>query len=84
MVDIYLVAIPLALSALPSHATMTALHNKLESIYDARQGLDPDPTEPRIPRLLGFGLGLVGPDPRITGHRGIRTLESQVIAGSEP
>jgi hypothetical protein len=36
------------------------------------------------PRLLGFGLGLEGPDPRITGNRGIRTLESQVIAGSEP
>jgi hypothetical protein len=36
------------------------------------------------PRLLGFELGLVGPDPRITGNRGIRTLESQVIAGSEP
>jgi hypothetical protein len=36
------------------------------------------------PRLLGFGLGLVGPDPRITGNRGIWTLESLVIAGSEP
>jgi hypothetical protein len=47
------------------------------------------------PRLLGFGLGLVGPDPRITGNRwirtlgsvgnrGIRTLESQVIVGSGP
>jgi hypothetical protein len=34
MVDIYLVANPLALSALPSHAAMTALHNTLESIYD--------------------------------------------------
>jgi hypothetical protein len=36
------------------------------------------------PRLLGFRLGLVGPDPRIIGNRGIRTLESQVVAGSEP
>jgi hypothetical protein len=27
------------------------------------------------PRLLGFELGLVGPDLRITGNRGIRTLE---------
>jgi hypothetical protein len=35
-------------------------------------------------RLLGFGLGLVGPDPRIICNRGVRTLESQVIAGSEP
>jgi hypothetical protein len=34
MVDIYLVANPLALSALPSHTTMTALHNTLESIYN--------------------------------------------------
>jgi hypothetical protein len=34
MVDIYLVANPLALSALPSHAAVTALHNTLESIYD--------------------------------------------------
>jgi hypothetical protein len=34
MVDIYLVANPLALSTLPSHAAMTALHNTLESIYN--------------------------------------------------
>ena len=34
MVDIYLVANPLALSTLPSHTAMTALHNTLESIYD--------------------------------------------------
>jgi hypothetical protein len=41
MVDIYLVANPLALSALPSHAAMTALHNTLESIYDTHL---PNPT----------------------------------------
>jgi hypothetical protein len=32
MVDIYLVPKPLALSTLPSHTAMTALHNTLESI----------------------------------------------------
>jgi uncharacterized coiled-coil protein SlyX len=34
MVDIYLVDNPLAISALPSHTAMTALHNTLESIYN--------------------------------------------------
>jgi hypothetical protein len=34
MVDIYLVAHPLALSTLPSHTAMSPLHNTLESIYD--------------------------------------------------
>jgi hypothetical protein len=34
MIDIDLVANPLALSALPSHTAMTALHNTLESIYN--------------------------------------------------
>ena len=41
MVDIYLVANPLALSTLPSHAAMTALHNILESIYSTHL---PNPT----------------------------------------
>jgi hypothetical protein len=34
MVDIYLVANLLVLSALPSRAAKTALHNTLESIYE--------------------------------------------------
>jgi hypothetical protein len=34
MVDIYLIANPFALSALPLYTTMTALHNTLESIYN--------------------------------------------------
>jgi hypothetical protein len=37
MVDIYLVANPLALSTLPSRTAMTALHNTLESIYNTHQ-----------------------------------------------
>jgi hypothetical protein len=41
MVDIYLIAKPLALSALHSHTTMTALHNTLESIYNTHL---PNPT----------------------------------------
>ena len=41
MVDIYLVANTLALSALPSHTAMTALNNTLESIYDTHL---PNPT----------------------------------------
>ena len=41
MVDIYLVANPLALSTLPSPTAMTALHNTLESIYDTHL---PSPT----------------------------------------
>jgi hypothetical protein len=41
MVDIYHVSSPLALSTLPSHAAMTALHNTLESIYDTHL---PNPT----------------------------------------
>jgi hypothetical protein len=35
MVDMYLVANPLALASMPFHTAMTALHNMLESIYDA-------------------------------------------------
>jgi hypothetical protein len=34
MVDMYHVANPLALASLPSHSTMTALHNTLEYIYN--------------------------------------------------
>jgi hypothetical protein len=40
MVDIYLVANPLALSTLPSYTAMTALHTTLESIYNTH----PNPT----------------------------------------
>jgi hypothetical protein len=41
MVDIYLVTNTLALSTLPSHTAMTALHNTLETIYDTHL---PNPT----------------------------------------
>jgi hypothetical protein len=41
MVDIYLVANPHALSALPSHAATTALHSTHESIYNTQL---PNPT----------------------------------------
>jgi hypothetical protein len=41
MVDIYLVANPLALSTLPSHTAVTALHNTLESVYNTHL---PNPT----------------------------------------
>jgi hypothetical protein len=41
MVDIYLVANPLALSTLPSHTAIIALHNTLEYIYDTHL---PNPT----------------------------------------
>jgi hypothetical protein len=43
MVDIYLIANPLALSTRPSHTAMTALHNTLESIYDIHLP-NPNPT----------------------------------------
>ena len=51
MVDIYLVANPLARSALPSPTAMTALHNTLESIYDTHL---PNPIiTPPPPHLFG-------------------------------
>jgi hypothetical protein len=34
MVDIYLIAKPLALASLPSHTHVIAFHNTLESIYN--------------------------------------------------
>jgi hypothetical protein len=62
-VDIYLVAKPLALSSLPSHLAMAALHNILESMHNAHL---PNPSM-IIPLLSLFDT--YSPDSSCISHR---------------